>query len=176
MQVGWNVEMAFKYRLKQVFNLRERKKKEQEQRVVDAQNRVRQVELQIEEKLHEIRSVRQSMLVVHHTLMPATDKFLQKLNDDLTALYEDLALAQQALAHEKQLLIKAQADLEALVKHRDKMYEEWLEEEKRREMKQLDEVAGQRFFRKQQEDLQEALEWEIAQTEDTEDELEDEYQ
>lgn len=161
---------AFKYRLKQVYNLRERKKKEQEQRVAEAQAKVRQIELKVEEKKQEIRTVRQSMLVVHHTLMPATDRFLEKLNEDMVFLLEDLQDANKELEFQRELLIKAQADLEALVKHREKMYEEWQEEEKKREMKQLDEVAGQRYFRAQQLQMQEELEWEAALSELAEDE------
>ena len=37
--------------------------------------------------------------------------------------------------------------MEALVKHKEKAYDEWKAEEKRAEMKVLDEVATQRFFR-----------------------------
>lgn len=168
---------AFKYRLKQVYNLRERKKKEQEQRVAEAQAKVRQIELKVEEKKQEIRSVRQSMLVIHHTLMTATDRFLEKLDQDMVFLLEDLRDANKELEFQRTLLIKAQADLEALVKHREKMYEEWQEEEKKREMKQLDEVAGQRYFRAQQVQMQEEMEWETMMSElANEEELEEEEQ
>ena len=139
----------FVYRLKKVFELRERRKKEQEERVGQAQRRVREVENAIEEKKNEIRSIRKNMLTAHHTLMAAHDDYLHHLNQQLDELYLDLEKAQQVLAHERQLLIKAQAELEALVKHKEKALEEWKEEEKRLEMKQLDEVAGQRYFRAQ---------------------------
>jgi len=140
----------FVYRLQKVFELRERKKKEQEQRVVAAQKRVREVELAIEEKQTEIRMVRKNMLTSHHTLMIVHDDYAHHLNHQLDLLYEDLERAKQMLAYERQLLIKAQADLEALVKHKEKAIEEWKDEEKRKEMKTLDEVAGQRYFRAQQ--------------------------
>lgn len=139
----------FIYRLQKVFELRERRKKEQEQRVIDAQKRVREVEVSIEEKQNEIRSVRKNMLASPHTLMAAHDDFIHHLNGQLEQLYIDLDKAKAALAHERQLLIKAQADLEALIKHKEKAREEWLEEEKKLEMKRLDEVAGQRYFRAQ---------------------------
>ncbi len=139
----------FVYRLQKVFELRERRKKEQEQRVVDAQKRVREVEVSIEEKKDEIRDVQKNMLASPHTLMAAHDSFLYHLNGQLDQLHGDLAQAKAVLDHERQLLIKAQADLEALVKHKEKAREEWLEEEKKLEMKRLDEVAGQRYFRAQ---------------------------
>lgn len=153
----------FVYRLQKVFELRERKKKEHEQRVVDAQKRVREVETAIEDKKNEIRMVRKSMLSSPHTLMSAHDEFIYHLNDQLEHLYDDLARAKEALEVERQLLIKAQAELEALIKHKDKAREEWLEEQKKMEMKMLDEIAGQRYFRaKLQEDLDNA-EYEMQQ-------------
>lgn len=153
----------FAYRLQKVFELRERKKKEQEQRVVEAQKRVREIETAIEEKQTEIRMVRKNMLTSHHTLMMAHDDYVHLLNQQLDVLYADLERAKQALAHERQLLIKAQAELEALVKHKEKALEEWKDEQKRQEMKTLDEVAGQRYFRAQQSEMEEpdyTSEWE----------------
>lgn len=144
----------FVYRLQKVFELRERKKKEHEERVAAAQRRVREVEAAIEEKKNEIRMIRKNMLTSHHTLMAAHDEYLHHLNEQLDQLYQDLELAKQQLEYERQLLIKAQAELEALVKHKEKAYEEWLEEEKRKELKMLDEVAGQRYFRAQQQELE----------------------
>lgn len=145
----------FIYRLQKVFELRERRKKEQEQRVVDAQKRVRAAEAAIEEKKTEIRDVQKNMLASPHTLMAAHDSFLHHLNGQLEKLHVDLEKAKAALSHERQLLIKAQADLEALIKHKEKAREEWLEEEKKLEMKRLDEVAGQRYFRAQFEKAEE---------------------
>ncbi len=146
----------FIYRLQKVFEMRERKKKAQEQRVAEARKRVREVETAIEEKKNEIRMIRKNMLASPHTLMAAHDEYLHHLNQQLDQLYEDLEVVKQELEHERQLLIKAQAELEALIKHKEKVYEEWLEEEKRQEMKRLDEVAGQRYFRAQQLELEES--------------------
>lgn len=147
----------FAYRLQKVFELRERRKKEQEQRVIDAQKRVRDVEVAIEEKRNEIRTIRKNMLASPHIMMAAHDTFIHHLNGQLEKLYLDLEKAKAALEHERQLLIKAQADLEALIKHKEKAREEWLEEEKKLEMKRLDEVAGQRYFRAQLEKAEEAM-------------------
>lgn len=149
----------FVYRLQKVYELRERKKKEQEQRVIDAQNAVRQAEIRIEEKKNEIRSVRKSMLTSPHTLMAMHDEFLHHLDGELENLHQDLDYFQGKLSYEKTLLLKAQAELEALSKHKEKAREEWLEEEKKREMKILDEIAGQRYFRakaQEQEEEEEA--------------------
>jgi len=139
----------FVYRLQKVYELRERKKKEQEQRVIEAQRRVRDTEIAIEDKKNEIRTARKNMLTSPHTLMAAYDEFLHLLNQHLDELYEDLQHAKDALHHEQELLRQATAEMEALVKHKEKAREEWLEEEKRLELKILDEVAGQRYFRAQ---------------------------
>lgn len=147
--------VRFIYRLQKVFELRERRKKEQEQRVVEAQKRVRDAEMAIDEKKTEIRDVQKNMLASAHTLMAAHDNFLHHLNGQLAQLQINLEHAKVALNHERQLLIKAQADLEALIKHKEKAREEWLEEEKKLEMKRLDEVAGQRYFRAQFEKAEE---------------------
>ncbi|MGE0199350.1 MAG: flagellar export protein FliJ [Candidatus Melainabacteria bacterium] len=149
---------AFQYRLQQVFELRERKKKEQEQRVIQARRHVREVEQAIQQKKDEIRSVRDHMLKSPHTMMASHDEYLYVLNQELDKLYQDLDAAKQQLAYEQQMLQKAQADVEALLKHKDKALEEWQEEQKRIEMKQLDEVASQRFFRAQQAALDEETE------------------
>jgi flagellar FliJ protein len=145
----------FVYRLQKVYELRERKKKAQEQRVIEAQKKVREVEATIAEKKDELRNTRKNMMSSPHILMATYDQYIYILNQKLELLNFDLMFAKQALEYERQLLVKAQADLEALVKHRDKMREEWLEEEKRLELKMLDEVAGQRYFRAQLAELEE---------------------
>jgi flagellar export protein FliJ len=140
----------FAYRLQKVFELRERKKKDQEQRVVEAQKLVHEIEAAIEEVQNEIRLVRKNMLTSHHMLMSMHDKYIEDLEGRrLKELYNRLEAAKEALEYERQMLIKAQAELEALIKHKEKSFEAWKEEEKQREMKMLDEVAGQRYFRSQ---------------------------
>lgn len=148
----------FVYRLQKVYEIRERKLKEQEQRVVAAQNKVRAIEAKIEEKQNEIRLLRQNMLTSHHTLLSAHDEYIHYQNHLLDELYEDLSYAKEELAQEKKLLVKAQADFDALIKHKEKAREIWLEEEKQKEMKQLDEVASQRYFRNKQDQLDDEAE------------------
>jgi flagellar FliJ protein len=148
----------FVYRLQKVFELRERKKKEQEQRVIEAQKAVRRVEQAIEEKYQERRQVKEHMLSSPSLMMAVSDRFLHHLNQQIDELREQLRQAQLKLEAERRLLTKAHADLEALIKHKEKMLEEWRDEEKRLELKQLDEVAGQRYFRAQQEQRLQELE------------------
>jgi flagellar protein FliJ len=145
----------FVYRLQKVYEIRERKKKEQERRVAAARARITQIEQEIQAKKHEIRVLRNNMLTAPHVLMEAHDIYIHLLNEQLEQLYRDLELAKQQLEYELQLLVKAQAELEALVKHKEKAYEEYMEEEKAKELKLLDEIATQRYFRAQQEKAEE---------------------
>lgn len=147
----------FVYRLQKVYDLRERRKKEQERRVAAAMDRVVQIENGIRAKKTEIRTVRDNMFQAPISLLEAHDIFIKKLNDDLDQLKQDLVFANEQLAYEKQMLLKATMDLEALIKHKEKCYEEFLEEEKIVEMRMLDEVAGQRYFRAQQELIEDEL-------------------
>jgi len=147
----------FVYRLQKVYEMRERKKKEQEQRVIDAQKAVREVEQAIEAKQDERRQVKESITSLPTSMMEFSDRFIHHLNQQIDQLREDLRHAEIRLEEERQLLNKAHAELEALTKHKEKMEEEWFEEEKRKELKQLDEVASQRYFRMGQERLSEEM-------------------
>jgi flagellar export protein FliJ len=147
----------FVYRLQKVYELRERKKKEQEQRVIDATKAVRAVEQAIEAKYEERRQVKEQMLSLPTAMMEYSDRFLHHVNQQIDQLNEDLRHAEIRLSEERVLLNKAHAELEALTKHKEKMEEEWFEEEKRKELKQLDEVASQRYFRMGQERLSEEM-------------------
>ncbi|MEZ4576177.1 MAG: flagellar FliJ family protein [Vampirovibrionales bacterium] len=93
-------------------------------------------------------------------MLESHDIFIQKLNDDLEQLEHQVVVCQEQLAYEKQMLIKATMDLEALEKHKEKAREEHFEEEKMMELKKLDEVASQRYFRQQQEHLEEEHQFE----------------
>lgn len=163
----------FVYRLQKVFELRERKVKEQEERVAAAMAKVQRVQNEIDAKKNEIRTVYQHMMQAEPMMMQFHDRYIHSLNQKLTVLYEDLDRAKAEVVRERQILIKRQAELEALVKHKEKAREEWLEDEKKREMKMLDEVAGQRYFRQQESKLQEEAE-DLALLQDDEQQQEDE--
>ena len=139
--------MVFRYRSQRVQQLRERKKEEQERRVQKARERVRQIQRAIEAKKQEIKQVRHSMMTSSHMLLDTHDKYLEKLNIELQQLQQDLIAAEEQLKIEMDKLIVAQAELEAILKHRQRQLEEYNEEEKQRELKLMDEIGGQRFFR-----------------------------
>ncbi|MEB3206329.1 MAG: flagellar FliJ family protein [Vampirovibrionales bacterium] len=148
----------FKYRLQKVFELRERKKQEQERRVQHALALVRKIQQQRDAKMQERIAVVRHMQRVDPTMFEFHDRYLQKLDQELQMITSELHQAEAELATERQRLLQAQAELEALIKHKDKATEIWREEQKQQEMKKLDEVANQRYFRQQQErDLEQNL-------------------
>ena len=140
----------FVYRLKKVFELRERRVKEQEQKVIDAKKVVAEIQAKIDDKKKEAVLVRQNMATTPHTLLEAHHVYIQKCNKDVRLLEMDKNEANAKVKVETDELKKRQAELEALEKHKEKAKEEWLEEQKAIEMKKLDEVASQRYFRNQQ--------------------------
>lgn len=147
----------FVYRLQKVYEMRERKKKEQEQRVNEARAHLRQQEAKKQAILTEIDEVRAHMSLAHHTMMKSHDDYLYKLAQDVKRADQAIAQARRQLEHEEQELQRCHQDLEALVKHKESAKEEWLAEEKTIEMKMLDEIAGQRYFRNKASAAEEAL-------------------
>ncbi|MFN8614534.1 MAG: hypothetical protein U0003_01305 [Vampirovibrionales bacterium] len=148
----------FVYRLQKVLEIRERKVKEQEQRVIEAKKHLAEAEQRVQAKVHDIRMAQHSMTTSAHTLLAMHDRYIHKSLQELDELKEQRHLAERKVVEEAQLLVKLQAELEALVKHKEHAHEAWKEDEKRAEMKILDEVATQRYFRNQQAQAQELAE------------------
>lgn len=149
----------FKYRLQKVVEIRERKVKEQEQRVIEAKRTLAEVDQRIQAKKQELQMAQQSMRSTSHLLLGAHDDYIHKCYADLDLLADERAVAEQKVLEEAKLLTQFQADLEALEKHKEKALDEWKEDQKRQELKQLDEVASQRFFRaKEQQEAERAAE------------------
>lgn len=149
----------FVYRLQKIFDLRERRCKLQQQRVLAAQQAVYAVEAKIEAKRNEIRLVHQELLTGPHMMMAANDRYLHRCHEEHDRLVRvDLVDAQRRLSEEQALYEKYRADLKALEKHKEKAREEWQEEEKRQELKMLDEVGSQRYFRAQLEQAEQDAE------------------
>ena len=150
--------MPFRYRLQNIYNMRERKKKEQEQVVNEAQNGVRKVQARLEVKVTERENVREQRKTVNPMMLDNIDKLLVRYAEQIAEIKVELEEANRLLKVEEDKLAICRQELEALEKHRERAKEEWLEEEKQAEMKMLDEVASQRYFRQMVESAQEAIE------------------
>ncbi len=149
--------MPFRYRLQNIYNLRERKKKEQEQVVNDAQNAVRKVQVRLDAKVAEREDVRHQRKTANPMMLDNIDKLLIRYAEQIVEIKTELEEVQRILKEEEAKLAICRQELEALEKHRERAKEEWLEEENQAEMKLLDEVASQRYFRQMVESAQEAV-------------------
>ncbi len=150
--------MPFRYRLQNIYNLRERKKKEQEQVVNEAQNAVRKVQVRLDAKVAEREEVRHQRKTINPMMLDNIDKLLVRYAEQILEIKTELSEANRILKEEEEKLAICRQELEALEKHRERAREEWLEEEEQAEMKMLDEVASQRYFRQMVESAQEAIE------------------
>lgn len=153
----------FQYRLQKVVEIRERKVKQQEQKVIEARARVQDAVQRVVHKKQEIVDAQKHMMTSLNTMMVFHDKFIHRCYEELEVLVYEKQEADAYLLEQGKILIKFQADVEALVKHKEKAFEEWKDEEKRAEMKIMDEVASQRYFRaklaEEEEHLIETTEW-----------------
>ncbi len=146
----------FKYRLQKVVEIRERRVKEQEQRVIEAKRALAEVDERIAKQKREIKLAQQSMRTTSHMLLGSHDDFIHHGFEKLEALFDERKQAEQRVLEEAQLLTQYQAEVEALEKHKEKALDVWKEEEKQKEMRILDEVATQRYFRAKLEAEQDA--------------------
>ena len=91
----------------------------------------------------------------------AYDTYLKHLYDKGEALEEDRKKAQEALDIEKDKLRELEKAVKVLEKHKEHSKEAYIEEEKKAELKQLSEVAIQKYFAKtkakQEEELEELM-------------------
>jgi len=148
--------MPFKYRLQKVVEFRIRKKEEQLQVVIKAQNEVRRIEGLIEQNNQTIIKTRKDMRTADPMMYETYDNFLHHLYEVAEQLEAQKQEAIAKLEQEKQILVEREKDVKILEKHKDKMKEIYLEEEKKEELKRLSEVAVQKFFQKKQETTEEA--------------------
>lgn len=166
--------MPFRYRLQKILDLRIMKKKEQELAVVRARQEVARVENLIEQNNQEISSTRENMKKADFTMYEAYDTYLKHLYDKGVELEEERQKAIDKLEEEKQKLFEMEKEVNVLEKHKERLKEIYLEEEKKEELKQLSEIGSQRFFiRTREENEEKELLKKIAQEEGIEAEYED---
>ena len=147
--------MPFKYRLQKMVEFRIRKKEEQLQAVIKAQNEVRRIEGLIEQNNQAIIQTRKDMRTADPMMYETYDKYLIHLWDKARQLEEIRVQAQQKLDEEIAILAKLEQGVKVLEKHKEKNKELWLEEEKKAELKLYSEQGVVRFFRQKQEKLEE---------------------
>lgn len=147
--------MPFVYRLQKILNYRIQKKDEQVEAVKLAEQEVARIQNEIDNHKNTISVLRQNMRSALHILMESYDLYIRHINNLVEQLEEEKIQAILKLQEEKEKLLELEKGVKVLEKHKEKAVEQYKEEEKRIEMKRLDEVAGLKHFAIAQERKQE---------------------
>lgn len=148
--------MPFRYRLQKALEFRNRKKEEQLQIVIKAQQEVYRIEGLIELNNREIESARVNMRKSPVYLLEAYDNYLKSLYEKAEKLEIEKQNAENTLKEEQKTLMEREKDVKVLEKHKERMHEIYKEEEKAAELKRLSEVAVQKHFARRKEAEEEA--------------------
>jgi len=149
--------MPFQYRLRKILEIRIRKKEEQLQVVLKAQEEVNRIELLIIENLEQIQKLNEQMRSADPMMYSWYDNFIKHLWEEDKKLNQQKQEAIKVLEHEKEILKVKEQEVSVLEKHRDKLKEEYKKEEKARELKELNEIGSQKFFIRNREKIEEEL-------------------
>ena len=147
--------MPFRYRLQKILDLRIMKKEEQELVVVRARQEVARIENLIDQNNQEIASTRENRRKADFMMYEAYDNYLKHLYDKGVELEEEKQKAIDKLEEEKQKLMEMEKEVNVLEKHKERLKEIYLAEEKAAELKQLSEIGSQRFFLRTREEKEE---------------------
>lgn len=140
--------MPFHYRLQKILDFRIKKKEEQLQVVILAQQEVYRIEGLIDVNNKEISATRTNMRKADFMMMDAYDTFLKHLYEKGEQLEVQKQRALDDLQIEKEKLVELEKGVKVLEKHKERALEVYKEEEKVIELKRLSEVAVQKHFAK----------------------------
>ena len=146
--------MPFRYRLQKVLDFRIRKKEEQLLVVQKAQEAVFIAEENIRKNDAEIEATKKGLRQADPMMYEAYDKYLNHLWEKAEELEQIRIEAQKQLEIEKQILVKLEQAVKVLEKHKERHKEIYIAEEKAAELKQYSELGVVRFFRQNQEKLE----------------------
>ena len=159
--------MPFRYRLQKILEIRIRKKEEQLQQVIKAQAEVNRIELLIIKNREEIKNLTTQMKQADPMMYDQYDKFIKHLWEEDEKLQQQKQEAVKQLEIEKDLLKQREQEVNVLEKHKENLKEQYKQEEKAREMKELNEIGSQKFFIKNREKKEEETEEYIQLQKDT---------
>ena len=158
--------MPFRYRLQKILDFRIRKKEAQLMVVQKAQRAVFEAEERIRQNEAEIQQTIINKKTADFKMMEYYDNYLHHLWDKAEALEQERQRLQAILDEETAKLLKCEQEVKVVEKHKEKQREIYLEEEKKKELKQFSEIGVQRFFIQTKETEEElALEEELRQLE-----------
>ena len=157
--------MPFRYRLQKILEIRIRKKEEQLQAVIKAQEEVDRIELLIIQNQEQIKTLSSQMRSADPMMFDQYDKFIKHLWEKDEELKNQKNEAQIALEKEKDLLRIREQEVNVLEKHKEHQKEDYIKEQKALELKELNEIGSQKFFIKKRAEQEELEELEKAQEE-----------
>ncbi len=154
--------MPFRYRLQKILEIRIRKKEEQLQQVIKAQEEVDRIELLIIKNKEEIQNLSAQMRHADPLMFEQYDNFIKHLWKEDEKLQQEKQEAIAQLEKEKDILRQREQEVNVLEKHKENKKEDYLKEEKARELKELNEIGSQKFFiknreKKEEQELEELL-------------------
>lgn len=120
---------------------------------------IARVEGMIQANLKEIGDTREGMKIADALMLQHYDNFLQTLYEKDAGLKERKKLAIRFWQEQMAILQELEKAVKVLEKHKEKKREEYKEEQRRIEIKQLNEVGSQRHFAKTRENEQEEQEY-----------------
>jgi len=147
--------MPFRYRLQKILEIRIRKKEEQMQVVIKAQQEVERIELLIMKNLQQIEASAKQMRESDPMMYDQFDKFIKHLWEEDKKLQLQKQEAVDILNHEKEVLKIKEQEVNVLEKHKENQKEEYIKEQKAAELKELNEIGSQKHFLKQREKKEE---------------------
>ena len=133
--------MPFRYRLEKVLKIREEELDSAILEMKNAEEHLRAVSKELSattEHRNDLHAELISEGISHATLYV---RRIKQLNEKIAKLEKDLQAAQDRLIKAKEAVIEAKRKLEALKRHKDKKYKEYMDEENRQERIRMDEIG-----------------------------------
>ena len=143
--------MPFQYRLQKFLEIRIRKKEEQLEVVQKCQKEFMRIEGLIEANNQNIKDTRINMRKSDPRMYDGFDKFLKHLYEEGEKLEQQRQEALKVLRREEEILMQREREVDVLEKHKEHKKEEYLYEEKMRELKTLNEIGSQKHFMRKRE-------------------------
>ena len=147
--------MPFRYRLQKILEIRIRKKEEQLQVVIKAQEEVSRIEYLIIENRNQIDTLTKQMRSADPMMFDQYDKYIKHLWEEDEKLQEEKRQAIENLNKEKEILKIKEQEVNVLEKHKEHQKEDYIKEQKALELKELNEIGSQKFFIRNREKQQE---------------------
>ena len=147
--------MPFRYRLQKILEIRIRKKEEQLQVVIKAQEEVSRIEYLIIENRKQIETLTKQMRSADPMMFDQYDKYIKHLWEEDEKLQEEKRQAIENLNKEKEILKVKEQEFNVLEKHKEHQKEDYIKEQKALELKELNEIGSQKFFIRNREKQQE---------------------